>query len=242
MEEKILPLLDLPRSCRQDREHSVICALPGADLTGNNRNYQRMYDRLAPFYDIVTALYARVRDGGEKRRVMQYLSALSVRDGDRVVEISVGTGRNIRYLNPNAYYCGVDISRRMLMRCSGRMQRLGRKITLIQAEAENLPIKSDSFDVVFSVGGFNFFNDREKAVREMLRIAKSGSTVMISDETEKVRSKYDRTPFARNFYRQPEIRGPVDFVPEGCSDVSYREICGGELYVLTFRRGAEENK
>lgn len=236
MDEKMLQLLVLPETAHRNAAQNIIPCLDGDRLTGNNRTYQRMYDRLAPFYDAITAFYARVRNGGERNRVAEYLSSLSVRDGDCVVEISVGTGRNLKYLNPRAHYCGVDISSRMLLRCGKMMKKQGRDVTLIQAQAENLPIKSDSFDVVFSAGGFNFFNDKRKAVEEMLRVAKSGTLLMISDETEKIRAKYDKVPLAQGFYQQPQIGGPRGYLPESCTDVTYTEICSGELYVLTFRK------
>lgn len=205
-------------------------------LTGNNKAYQRLYDRLAPFYDTVMKTYALLKDGGERKRVVQYLCELEVKKGDAVLEISVGTGRNIAYLEPEAVYFGVDISLGMLKKCRRGMRRLGRDITLLQAEAESLPLKDDVFDVVFSAGGFNFYNDRKKAVEEMLRVAKSGTKLMIYDETEKARSKFEKTPVSGSFYSNAQITDPAAYIPAWCEDLNYREICGGELYVLTFRK------
>jgi ubiquinone/menaquinone biosynthesis C-methylase UbiE len=199
-------------------------------LSGNNKNYQQMYDRFSSFYDFATRTYAWFKNGNEKNRVMQYLSLLDINDGDKVIEISIGTGRNIKYLNPAADFFGVDISSGMLRRCQGKMKRLHREITLIQAEAEFLPIKDDSFDVVFSAGGFNFFNDPGKAVNEMLRIAKRGARMLITDETEKLRSKYGKN----EFYKANPVKNPAEYLPDFCKEVEYKEICDGDLYVLTF--------
>ena len=69
-----------------------------------------MYDRFSAFYDIATQTYALLKSGNEKKRIMQYLSLLNIKEGDRVIEISIGTGRNIIHLNPKAEYYGVDIS------------------------------------------------------------------------------------------------------------------------------------
>lgn len=255
MEETILQMLREPGTGRKLREEAedgrrilrsddgaygvdrgIVRFLGEDSLAGNNKSYQKLYDRLAPLYDAITGLYAGLKNGGEKSRVMQYLSGLTVPDGAAVVEISVGTGRNLRYLNPNARYFGVDISFGMLRRCENKMRRLNRKAVLLQAEAENLPLRDDSFDVVFSAGGFNFFSDRNRAVAEMLRIAKSGSLLMISDETEAVRRRYEHSRVAGKFYDQPHVAMPAEFVPPECKEVRYREICGGELYVLTFRK------
>ncbi|MGD0581514.1 MAG: methyltransferase domain-containing protein [Bacteroidales bacterium] len=210
----------------------IICFLDNISLTGNNKNYQKMYDRFAAFYDLATQGYALLKSGNEKKRIMQYLSLLNINDGDRVIEISIGTGRNIKHLNPKAEYYGVDISLGMLKRCQRKMRRFNREITLIQAEAESLPIKDESFDVVFSAGGFNFFNDKGKAVTEMLRIAKCGAKLLITDETEKLRLKYSKN----KFYKGNEIINPIEYLPYSCKDIQYKEICAGDLYVLTFQK------
>jgi len=38
--------------------------LDSADATGQNQRYQRLYDRLAPFYDFSMQVYARIKSGG----------------------------------------------------------------------------------------------------------------------------------------------------------------------------------
>jgi ubiquinone/menaquinone biosynthesis C-methylase UbiE len=209
---------------------NILCFPETVSLTGNNKNYQKMYDRFSAFYDLATKGYALFKNGNEKNRVMQYLNLLNIENGDKVIEISIGTGRNIKYLNSDADYFGVDISLGMLKKCQRKMKRLHREITLIQAEAESLPIKDESFDIVFSAGGFNFFNDPGKAVNEMLRIAKSGVKILITDETEKLRLKYS----INEFYKANKVRQPAEYLPDFCKNIEYKEICDGDLYVLTF--------
>jgi ubiquinone/menaquinone biosynthesis C-methylase UbiE len=211
---------------------NIIYLLDRISLTGNNEKYQKMYDGISGFYDFATRVYALLKGQSERGRVMQYLSYLDIKNNDKVIEISIGTGRNIKYLNPNAIYYGVDISLGMLKRCQHKMKKQKRDITLIQAEAEFLPIKNSSFDVVFSAGGFNFFNDPGKAVLEMIRVSKSGAKLLIYDETEKFRVKHSKN----EFYKGIEIKNPAEFLPDFCKEIEYREICNGDLYVLTFQK------
>jgi ubiquinone/menaquinone biosynthesis C-methylase UbiE len=224
--------LQTPAGAKYPVDGDIICFLDSILLIGNNKNYQKMYDRFSSFYDFATQTYARIKNGNEKKRIMQYLSLLDIKNGDNVIEISVGTGRNIKYLNPDAIYYGVDISLGMLKRCQKKMKRLQREIILIQAEAESLPVKEDSFDVVFSAGGFNFFNDPGKAVIEMLRIAKSQAKILITDETEKLRKRFSKN----DFYKANTVKPPTYYLPDYCRNVEYTEICDGDLYVLTFQK------
>jgi ubiquinone/menaquinone biosynthesis C-methylase UbiE len=210
----------------------IICFIDDRSLTGNNENYQKMYDRIARFYDLAVRFYAFIRKGSEKRRLFEYLSLLEIGNCNRVIELSIGTGRNIKYLNPAAEYFGVDISFAMLKQCRQKMIRLNRDISLIQAEAESLPFRDEAFDVVFSAGGFNFFNDPSRAVSEMLRISKSRTRILITDETEEFRLKHT----GNKFYKTISIKDPRSYLPSSCTDVEYKEICDGDLYVLTFKK------
>ena len=78
-------------------------------VQGPNRRYQRLYDSFAPFYDPVQRLVYWFF-GGEARCRTEYLRNILVRPGDAVLEVSVGTGGNLRFLRSDAEYYGLDIS------------------------------------------------------------------------------------------------------------------------------------
>ena len=60
-------------------------------------------------------------------------------------------------------------------RSSGcRSRASGPPVRLIQGEAETLPFRDGQFDAVLSIGAFNYFNDPEGALREMVRVARPG--------------------------------------------------------------------
>jgi uncharacterized protein YbaR (Trm112 family) len=48
------------------------------DVAGPNRRYQRLYDRLARFYDLSTWLYTLLKRTGQTERRMEYLRHLEV--------------------------------------------------------------------------------------------------------------------------------------------------------------------
>ncbi|MGD0863244.1 MAG: class I SAM-dependent methyltransferase [Candidatus Limnocylindrales bacterium] len=203
---------------------------PG-ELTGPDAVWERRYDRWAPFYDLATQTWARLRSGGDERRVREYLDLLAIEPGQLVLEVSVGTGRNLHYLPTDAKYLGLDISMGMLARCQRNLRRWGRRALLVRGTAERLPFRDACFDVVFHVGGINFFSDPRAAVDEMVRVAKPGTQILIVDETDKVARAYRRpeAPAA-----SPSVR-PIDLVPPHMLELRLREIAKGELYCLTFR-------
>jgi ubiquinone/menaquinone biosynthesis C-methylase UbiE len=97
---------------------------------------------------------------------------------------------------------GLDLSPEMLANCQNNLRRWQMDADLYLGNAESLPFADSSFDVVFTAGGINFFNDRAKAIREMIRVAKPGSLLMIADETEEyVKSTYEKSPYTSSFYK-----------------------------------------
>ena len=123
------------------------------------------------------------------------------------------------------------------MNCQANLRRWQFQADLFLGNAESLPFADESFDVVFHVGGINFFNDRAKAIREMIRVAKPGSLLLISDETEKhVKEVYERQPGSGWKNRKAPVSAPIDLLPPEVEDVHLEELRGGDTYLLTFRK------
>jgi ubiquinone/menaquinone biosynthesis C-methylase UbiE len=207
-------------------------------INGKNQKYQTLYNRMAPLYDFSTTLYAKIKCGGDRERVMSYLKELEIKEGDRVLETSIGTGRNVQYLPPYASYYGIDISQGMLAPCQRMAYRHHLDVDLFLCPAERLCFKDETFDVVYHVGGINYFNDRGAAVREMIRVARPGTKIIIVDETEDLAKKYENVPGASGFYkiREEKISSPIDLVPPEMHEIQINNILGGDLYCLSFRK------
>lgn len=208
------------------------------EVSGSNKRYQTMYDRFAPFYDLATWLYSRWKGMSVEMRLREYLDELEVAAGSLVLEVSVGTGRNLRFLPPSARFFGLDISWGMLKRCQRNTAKWKRDAVLFMGTAEQLPFRDEAFDVVFHFGGINFFNDKAAAIREMIRVAKPGTKFVIGDENEALARKYEGLPVAGEWYgnRMSGITAPVDLLPPETEDVRVKDIAGGDLYCLSFRK------
>ncbi len=208
------------------------------EATGSNKKYQAMYDRFAPFYDFSTWLYSRWKGMSVEARLREYLDELEVTAESLVLEVSVGTGRNLQFLPPSAQFIGLDISWGMLKQCQRNKAKWKLNATLFLGTSERLPFKAEVFDVVFHFGGINFFNDKAAAIREMIRVAKPGTKFVIGDENEALAHKYEKLPVAGEFYgnRKAVISAPVDLLPPDMQDVQVKDIAGGDLYCLSFRK------
>ena len=103
--------------------------------------------------------------------------------------------------------------------------------------AEALPFADNSFDAVLHVGGINFFNDKARAIAEMVRVAKPGAHVVIVDEKERAAKAYERTlpGFKTSFATQrPAVSAPIEAVPPGMGNVLVSDLWRGWFYCLEF--------
>lgn len=208
------------------------------EVSGSNRRYQSMYDRYVPFYDFSIWLYSRWKGMSVENRLREYLDELEVTAESIVLEVSVGTGRNLQFLPRSARFFGLDLSWGMLKQCQRNAAKWKRDVTLFIGTAEQLPFKDEVFDVVFHFGGINFFNNKAAAIREMIRVAKPGTKFVIGDENEALAQKYENIPVTGEFYgnRNNVISAPIDSLPPGMLDVQVKDIAGGDLYCLSFRK------
>jgi ubiquinone/menaquinone biosynthesis C-methylase UbiE len=150
------------------------------ETSANNQIAQGFYDSpLWPkfrFWEWFTWLC----NGGERRARDKVLRHLPGAPGLELLDVAIGDGVYLEWLPVDWRIVGVDISRCQLEAC--RRRAAGRSLWLAQCEAEELPLESGRFDAVLSIGAFNYFNDPEGALREMVRVARPGAPIVISDE------------------------------------------------------------
>lgn len=130
----------------------------------------RVYDRIAPVYDLFEAPMDWL--GGRDRRARVVGEA----DGD-VLEVGVGTGRNLEWYPDDARVTAIDISKRMLARARKRAIDLDREVNLCGADVEKLPFETGSFDSVTATCVFCSVEDPLRGLQEVRRVAKPGGEI-----------------------------------------------------------------
>lgn len=106
--------------------------------------------------------------------------AAGIGRGKRVLDVACGTGAltlaALDRVGSQGQVVGLDANPDMLTVAR-------RKTDAIQWQeglAEKLPFESDSFDAVISQFAFMFFEDRSKAMREMMRVLKPGGHLLVA--------------------------------------------------------------
>ena len=207
-------------------------------ITGINSRFREIYDSWAPYYDLLSRVGLYVLGVSEIELRRDFVGSLGIRAGDRVLATSVGTGSDLPFLPGGCEFYGLDLSAGMLRACVRKMRKIGVSAELFLGQAEHLPFQDESFDVVYQMGGINFFSDQARAIQEMVRVARRGTKIVIMDETEKVARRLERVPGISAWFRHAHrpIVPPVGLIPPGMEQVEYRELCDGMAWYLSFRK------
>jgi ubiquinone/menaquinone biosynthesis C-methylase UbiE len=110
--------------------------------------------------------------------------ALDIRAGQKVLDVAAGNG-NVS-LAAARRWCDViatDYVPALLERASERAAAERLQIEFREADAEALPFKDRSFDVVVSTFGVMFTPDQDKAAAELMRVCKHGGKIGLANWT-----------------------------------------------------------
>ena len=99
-------------------------------------------------------------------------------EGD-VLEIGVGTGRNLEHYPPDVRLTGIDFSPPMLEIARQRAKTLGRQFDLRVGDAQALDFPDESFDTVVCTLALCSIPDDRKAVSEAKRVLRPGGRFLV---------------------------------------------------------------
>ncbi len=109
------------------------------------------------------------------------LAEFGKEEGKRVLEIGVGLGVDFsQWIKNRARAFGVDLTSQALRLARRNFDTAGVSRTayhLGQADAENLPFREDSFDLVYSWGALHHTPETETALGEAFRVLAPGGTL-----------------------------------------------------------------
>ena len=140
---------------------------PGSNLT------RRRYDRIAPFYDLLEALIERLRFASWRARLWNRIV------GNRVLEVGVGTGKNIPYYPRDVRITAVDISPRMLERAQKRASVLGLEVELLEMDVQHLAFPNHVFDTIVSTFVFCSVPNPVLGLQELRRVCKPSGKLLL---------------------------------------------------------------
>ena len=114
----------------------------------------------------------------------QSFALLDLADGDQVLDVGCGTGEDARALARLASgvaVIGVDISEERIAEAHRLTLGIPRSVEFRVGDAYRLEFEAVSFDACWADKVFHHLEDPPKALAEMVRVARAGARIVVSD-------------------------------------------------------------
>lgn len=140
-------------------------------LTGAARLERQKYNRNARFYNLAELPMEWLFYRRWRRRLFSRLR------GGRLLEVGVGTGKNLPYYPPGAWAAAIDLSEGMMSRARPLAQARG--VHLVQMDAQRLAFRDNSFDAVVATFVFCSVPEPVVGLQEIRRVLKPDGQVLL---------------------------------------------------------------
>jgi phosphatidylethanolamine/phosphatidyl-N-methylethanolamine N-methyltransferase len=132
-----------------------------------------VYDKLAKVYDIT---FGPTLHPGRLRAIER----MDIQQGERVLEVGVGTGINLSLYPKNCSVTGIDFNESMLEIARERAERKDiRNVRLLQMDAADLKFADNAFDIVYAPYLISVVPDPVRVAHEMRRVCRPGGRVIL---------------------------------------------------------------
>jgi demethylmenaquinone methyltransferase/2-methoxy-6-polyprenyl-1,4-benzoquinol methylase len=154
---------------------------PYGTRQGKKAEVERMFDKIAPKYDLLNRVLSLGIDVSWRKKALGYLKSAQPQE---ILDVATGTADvailAAKMLN-SSKIIGIDIANVMLDlgREKIRNWKLENVISLETGDSENLRFAQNSFDAVTVAFGVRNFENLEKGLAEMLRVLRPGGRAVI---------------------------------------------------------------
>ena len=238
----------------ESEEFTLHCENCSKDFIGNENFIDFMGDKTLEFNGkwekLIRSLYVKIYTpvtnfmfllcGGVKNAKKEVLEHLEIKNNQKVLETGIGASENVYLLNKkakNLEFHGNDIQNQMLNHSIINLKKWKIQANLYRSDAELLPFKDESFDIVFHLGSINLFTDKKKAIDEMIRVAKPGTKIVIADESQKAEKLISIFTGANT-----DATPPIDLIPKDMIQPTLKTIWRGYGYLIEFQKPFKQIK
>jgi ubiquinone/menaquinone biosynthesis C-methylase UbiE len=156
---------------REHRSAKKKCAMTEMKRTSKT---QARYERIAPLYDVMEIL-PECRYSSWRRHLW------SIVQGPKVMEVGVGTGKNMPFYPDDVEITAIDLTPGMLKRARQRAVVLDIGVDLQIGDVQALEFPDNSFDECVATFVFCSVPDPILGLRELARVTKPGGHLLLLD-------------------------------------------------------------
>lgn len=129
-------------------------------------------------YKVWAKVYDKLLDNIFKFNRLNVIKKLNIKNKEKILEIGVGTGLNLKYYPSNCFVYGIDISKDMLDKAK---KRTNKNVRLFLMNAEDLKFKDSFFDKVLATYVVRVSPNPNIMLKEIERVTKKNSVIILVD-------------------------------------------------------------
>lgn len=133
---------------------------------------RRRYNRSVVFFELTEKMMEKGKMGEWRKMIWDQAKG-------KVLEVGVGTGKNMQFYREDLDVTAIDFSERMLEKARERAKTLGAKVNLLQMDAQAMDFPDDTFDTVIATCVFCSVPDPVKGLREIRRVCKETGNIIL---------------------------------------------------------------
>lgn len=211
-------------------------------MTDENKKIKNRYNRVSKIYDGLEKPVEALFMGKWREELIEKIEA------QELLEVGVGTGKNLTYYPKDLNITGIDFSQKMLNKARKRAKN-SQHIELKEMDAQEMTFEENSFDTVLTSFVFCSVPDPVKGLKEIRRVCKNeGKVVMLEHvrSDQKVLGKFmDLVNFIPvNIWGANINRNTVDnLVKAGFKrkDIKVQKLLGDIVKLIEIRNHKSES-
>jgi phosphatidylethanolamine/phosphatidyl-N-methylethanolamine N-methyltransferase len=147
--------------------------IPPTEISKLSEKTRKRYNRIAPVYDLMEWFVERY--SFRKWRNMLWDQVV----GDEVLEIGVGTGKNIPFYPSDTKVTSIDLSEVMMSYAKKQAEEISREVKFQLMDVETMTFPDNSFDA--AVASFVFCSVPQPVIgfKELGRVVKPGGDIWL---------------------------------------------------------------
>ncbi len=142
-------------------------------MQDESEKIKKKYNRIAPYFDGLEGFLERIFL--KKKRELLWSKA----QGEHILEVGVGTGKNFPFYPPDTQVTALDFSQDMLKQARSKRHRNGISVEIVLMDVQSLCYADNSFDTVIATFVFCSVPKPIKGLQELYRVCKPGGQVLL---------------------------------------------------------------
>jgi ubiquinone/menaquinone biosynthesis C-methylase UbiE len=141
-------------------------------MSDKNKTIKKRYNRISRVYDLLEKPMEALFISKWRETLVDKI------EGNKILEVGVGTGKNIAYYPEDLDITAIDFSKAMLEKAKKKVKDT-QIIQLIEMDVQALTFADNTFDTVITSCVFCSVPDPIKGLKEIRRVCKNGGKIIM---------------------------------------------------------------